>query len=326
MDSKALHTVFETDNARFTDAALALFRVQARENIVYKDYLEALRVDPAGIRDLLNIPFLPIRFFKSHLVTSGQFDPELVFESSGTTGMIPSRHFVRSAGLYEDSFMRGFEIFYGPVKEWCILGLLPSYLEREHSSLVYMVNTLIRKSGHPQSGFFLNDLAGLKQRLFEIEKNGQKTLLIGVSFALLDFALAFPMPLRHTVIMETGGMKGRKKEMLREEVHEMLKRAFGLTEIHAEYGMTELLSQAYSKADGLFYAPPWMRVLVRDDEDPLEISTQGAGAINIIDLANQDSCAFIATDDVGRIYAHGGFEVLGRLDGSDLRGCSLLVV
>lgn len=326
MDSKALHTVFETDNARFTDAALALFRVQARENIVYKDYLEALRVDPAGIRDLLNIPFLPIRFFKSHMVTSGQFDPELVFESSGTTGMIPSRHFVRSAGLYEDSFMRGFEIFYGPVKEWCILGLLPSYLEREHSSLVYMVNTLIRKSGHPQSGFFLNDLAGLKQRLFEIEKNGQKTLLIGVSFALLDFALAFPMPLRHTVIMETGGMKGRKKEMLREEVHEMLKRAFGLTEIHAEYGMTELLSQAYSKADGLFYAPPWMRVLVRDDEDPLEISTQGAGAINIIDLANQDSCAFIATDDVGRIYAHGGFEVLGRLDGSDLRGCSLLVV
>lgn len=247
--------------------------------------------------------------------------------------MAVSRHLVKDAGIYRQSFLTCFEQFYGAAGNWCILGLLPSYLERHHSSLVYMVNELIRQSGHPQSGFYLHDMAALAAMLRQLEDKGQQALLIGVTFALLDFAAAHPMELRHTVIMETGGMKGRRKEITRPEVHTLLQQAFGTKHIHAEYGMTELLSQAYSAGRGIFRCPPWMKVLLRDEEDPFHIlqpnpgSRQALrGAINIIDLANCYSCCFIATDDAGLAYADGSFEVLGRLDHSDIRGCSLLAL
>ena len=320
------HKVFGVKTGDFSAAALDIFRFQARENPVYQSYLQALKVDPATVRTLEQIPFLPVRFFRTHAVMTTRFTPQVVFESSGTTGSASSRHLVRDAELYEHSFFKGFERVYGPVQDYCILGLLPSYLEREHSSLVYMVQQLIRRSGHPRSGFYLQEMAELSELLGELEARGQRTLLLGVTFALLDFAMAFPQPLRHTLLMETGGMKGRRRELLREEVHARLKEAFQVEAVHSEYGMTELLSQAYAERDGLFSCPPWMRVLVREEEDPLNVRTTGSGAINIIDLANLYSCAFIATDDAGKVYPDGRFEVLGRMDGSDLRGCSLLVL
>lgn len=326
MEQPGFHRFFETDKDSFEDAALELFRFQAAENPVYRAYLEALQVSPGQVKSLESIPFLPIRFFKTHPVLTTSFEPVMLFESSGTTGMQTSRHYIRDLSLYEESFTRGFEQRYGPAAGWCILGLLPSYLERGHSSLVYMVDRLIQRSGHPQSGFYLHELEQLAARLIELEKAGQPVLLLGVTYALLDFAAAFPMELKHAVVMETGGMKGRREELVREEVHAQLKNAFGLTSIHSEYGMTELLSQAYSSGEGIFYGPDWMRVLVRDEEDPLTVRREGAGAINIIDLANCYSCAFIATEDAGRVRDDGGFEVLGRMDGSDLRGCSLLIV
>ncbi|MGB3091567.1 MAG: acyl transferase, partial [Chitinophagaceae bacterium] len=249
-----------------------------------------------------------------------------VFESSGTTGSINSKHQVKDLSLYEESFTRGFELFYGAVSEWCVIGLLPSYLERKNSSLVYMVEKLIQLSGHSQSGFYLHEFDRLYETLAALEKKQQKTLLIGVTFALLDFAEKYSLPLQHTVVMETGGMKGRRKEMIRQEVHQLLKTAFQLPVIQAEYGMTELLSQAYSKVDGIFSSPPWMKILVRDEEDPFIVKRTGSGTINVIDLANFYSCSFIATDDVGKVHADGSFEVLGRIDGSDLRGCSLMVI
>lgn len=325
LEQQWFHRIFQTDKESFEDAALELFRFQARENPVYHDYLEALQVPPENVTCLEQIPFLPIRFFKSHAVVTTQFEPVMLFESSGTTGVQSSRHLIKDISLYEQSFIRGFEDRYGPAGNWCILGLLPSYLEKGNSSLVYMVDQLIRRSGHPRGGFYLNEGEKLAGELEQLERMGQQTLLLGVTYALLDFAAAFPIPLKHTIVMETGGMKGRREELLREQVHEILKEAFGLGAIHSEYGMTELLSQAYSKGEGLFYGPGWMRVLVRDEEDPLTVRRTGTGALNIIDLANYYSCAFIATEDAGRVGADGGFEVLGRMDGSDLRGCSLLI-
>jgi hypothetical protein len=323
-----------------------------------------LGIKPGSITTVEQIPFLPIRFFKSHEIKTTAFEPGAIFESSGTSGYINSHHLVKDISLYEDSFTRGFELFYGPVKDYCIIGLLPSYLERKGSSLVYMVEKLINLSEHPQSGFYLDEYEKLFAILNELsartpseEKRQQKTLLIGVTFALLDFAEkyfpdSYREPLRHTIVMETGGMKGRREEMIRQEVHAILKRSFSLDHIHSEYGMTEILSQAYSKGDGIFYCPPWMKIFMRDEEDPLNVQSlvfsreslagsqiQGnrlmtndsrlttlTGAINIIDLANIYSCSFIATDDVGKLYKDGSFEVLGRMDGSDLRGCSLMVV
>ncbi|MBL7737703.1 MAG: acyl transferase [Chitinophagaceae bacterium] len=322
--------IFAIHEGDFEPLALEIFRFQYSNNPVYRAYTDALHIHAAGVDSLTAIPFLPVRFFKSHDVQTTAFTPAAIFESSGTTGSINSRHLVKDTVLYKNSFTRTFELFYGPVQDWCIIGLLPSYLERSSSSLVYMVNELTRLSGHPLSGFYLDEQDKLAETLSSLENKGQKTLLIGVTFALLDLAEKYSMPLKHTVVMETGGMKGRRKEMIRQEVHDVLKRAFQLATIHSEYGMTELLSQAYSKGDGIFQCPPWMKILLRDEEDPLSVrpptSITHQGAINIIDLANVYSCSFIATDDAGRLYGDGSFEVLGRLDNSDLRGCSLMVM
>lgn len=320
------HKIFNGKKDNFVALALDLFAFQYRNNPLYRAYTDALGIKPEGVAQIDQIPFLPVRFFKTHAIKTTEFEPELVFESSGTTGMVSSRHYVKSAALYQESFTKGFEAVYGPVKEWCIIGLLPSYMERGHSSLVYMVDRLIKDSGHLQSGFYLQEYEKLAVLLKELEAQAQKTLVIGVTFALLDFAAQYQLPLQHTILMETGGMKGRRKEMIREEVHTTLRQSFGTAAIHSEYGMTELLSQAYSKGEGIFHCPPWMKVLLRDEEDPLQIKTSGTGIINVIDLANIYSGAFIATDDVGRLYEDGSFEVLGRMDGSDMRGCGLMVV
>ncbi len=315
----------------FDRVCFDLLRFQYHNNLIYKQYVDALRVNITKIEHIHQIPFLPIRFFKTHDVVSTSFVPELCFESSGTTHTINSRHLVKQAGLYQKSFITCFEQFYGAAEDWCIIGLLPSYLERGQSSLVYMVQQLAQKSKHPNSGFYLYDFKKLRDTLEQLELSGQKTLLIGVTFALLDFAAQYPMPLKHTVIMETGGMKGRKKEIVRAEVHEVLMKAFSLGQIHSEYGMTELLSQSYSIGDGLFKAPQWMRVLLRQEDDPLSLKpisniAKTRGLINVIDLANKYSCGFVATDDWGVVRPDGSFEVTGRLDNSDLRGCSLLAV
>ena len=310
----------------FTALALEVFHFQYGNNPVYRLYTDTLGIRPASVRTVTEIPFLPVSFFKTHTIRTTDFEPAIVFESSGTTGTGGSRHEVRDPGLYKKSFTAGFERFYGPVQDWCIIGLLPSYLERSHSSLVLMVHDLIALSGHPDSGFYLYEhdrLAGLLRRL---EAQGQKTLLIGVTFALLDFAEQHTLQLRHTVVMETGGMKGRRKEMTRAELHGFLTQRMGLPVIQAEYGMTELLSQAYSYGNGRFQSPPWMKALIRTEDDPLEVRTAGEGILNIIDLANLYSCSFLATEDIGRLYDDGSFEVSGRVDNSDIRGCSLLVV
>ena len=316
--------IFGVNEMEFEELALEIFRFQYANNSVYAAYVNSLGKNPAQLSHINEIPYLPVRFFKTHEIKTTAFSPELVFESSGTTGSINSRHLVKDASVYQESFNKTFQIFYGDISEWCILGLLPSYLERKNSSLVYMVEHLIAQSDYEESGFYLDDFEKLAYTLQQLEAKGRKTLLIGVTFALLDFAERFPMALQHTVIMETGGMKGRKEEMIREEVHQILKSAFQLPAIHSEYGMTELLSQAFSKDEGRFYTPAWMKILVRDDEDPFLVKASGTGIINIIDLANLYSCSFIATDDAGRLYEDGSFEVLGRVDGSDLRGCSLL--
>jgi len=272
------------------------------------------------------IPFLPISFFKTHRITSFTGEAEKVFTSSGTTGAETSRHYVPDLKLYEESFTRGFRHYYGDPAQYAFLCLLPSYLEREGSSLIYMAQRLIELSGQADSGFFLQAGGKLIETLARREREGLKTILLGVSFALLDFAENHPMALQHTIIMETGGMKGRRRELTRAELHSILQAAFGVAFIHSEYGMTELMSQAYSKGDGRYQCPPWMRVYVRDEDDPFSIHTQGAGLLCIADLANVYSCSFIETADVGRVFADGSFEVLGRMDNSDIRGCSLLVV
>ncbi len=326
MAFKGNDKVFRVNEENFEALALELFHFQRENNPVYAEFLQALKVDPAAVKKITEIPFLPVRFFKSHEIRTTTFQPRAVFESSGTTGSTTSRHYVKDLSLYEESFTRGFENFYGSIKNYCIIGLLPSYLERKNSSLIYMVDKWVQLSGHPQSGFYLDEFGHLAVVLQELEKRKQSTLLVGVTFALLDFAERFSFPLHHTTVMETGGMKGRRNEMIRAEVQDILKRSFHLSSVHSEYGMTELLSQAYSKGEGIFHCPPWMKILMRDEEDPFVVNRSGPGTINIIDLANIYSCSFIATDDVGKLNSDGSFEVLGRVDGSDLRGCSLMVV
>jgi phenylacetate-coenzyme A ligase PaaK-like adenylate-forming protein len=319
--------LFNISSAKeFNELALAIFRYQATNNPVYGEFLRLLQKNPQHVRQISDIPFLPVELFKSKSVVTGNFSPEQVFTSSGTSGTETSRHLVRDSALYRKSYRRGFEHFYGQPKDYCILALLPSYLEREGSSLIDMAQGLITASGHPDSGFYLNDHKKLSEKLQRLEDSGQHNLLIGVSFALLDLAEQFPQHLPNTIIMETGGMKGRRKELTRNELHNQLKQAFGVSTIHSEYGMTELLSQAYSASDGRFKCPPWMQVLVRQRDDPFAFCTGKTGGINVIDLANIDSCSFIATSDLGRVESDGSFEVLGRFDYSDVRGCNLMVV
>ncbi len=311
----------------FKEQALLVFKYQYKANLVYQEFCNHLKINPEQVKDIKDIPFLPIQFFKSHKVISSKHKVEQVFSSSGTTGSITSKHHVTQLAIYEESYLKAFEHFYGNLQEYVILALLPSYLEREGSSLIYMVEDLIKKSKKPESGFYLHNLQELVEKLKILEQRKQKTLLIGVTFALLDLAEQYNIQLENTIVMETGGMKGRRKEMIREEVHSLLKKNFHIAKIHSEYGMTELLSQAYSKGDGIFLAPPWMKVLTRDPEDALSAQRTGStGGINIIDLANIHSCAFIATQDLGKVYADGSFEVLGRFDHSDIRGCNLMVL
>lgn len=314
------------DERQFNDLALKIFNYQAENNPVYKEFLYHLGVNISSVDNYKNIPFLPIEFFKSHKVISGNQDDKKIFHSSGTTGTTRSKHYLKDIKLYENSFMNTFSRFYGDIKNYCVLALLPTYLENESSSLVYMVDQLIQESSHPESGFYLNNIKALALQLKKLDASGQKTILFGVSYALLDLADKFPMQLSHTTIMETGGMKGTRKELTKNELHQYLSKKLGVQKIHSEYGMTELLSQAYSKGGGKFFTPPWMKILIRDTYDPFSLLHQGrSGGINIIDLANIYSCSFIETQDLGKINKDGSFEVLGRFDYSDIRGCNLLV-
>jgi len=315
------------DQETFRAISLKVFLYQARHTPVYGEYLNKLKIDPRRITSLEEIPFLPVEFFKTHTVMAEGQNAEAIFESSGTTAQIPALHRIADVSLYQESFTKGFSRFYGDPKKYCIVALLPSYLQRSGSSLVYMMDHLIGQTEHPESGFYLDNLEKLSLLLRRRNADGQPTLLVGVSYALLDLAERGPLKLKdHIIVMETGGMKGRRQEMVRGELHDALRKAFGLETIHSEYGMTELLSQAYSSGNGLFHTPPWMKVLVRDPNDPFSLVQAGqAGGLNIIDLANLYSCSFIATGDLGKVHPDGGFEILGRFDHSDIRGCNLMV-
>lgn len=315
------------NNAEFEKLALQVFKFQFENNRVYRSFCDLLYKHPAEIKSINDIPFLPIQFFKTREVLSSKAEIHTTFTSSGTTGSETSKHHVTDIDIYNQSFTKGFEQFYGNIEDYVILGLLPSYLERQGSSLIHMVDAMIKTSKHPESGFYLNNLSELKDQLIKLDTEGKKILLIGVSFALLDLVEAFQFQLKNTIIMETGGMKGKRKELIRNELHAILKEGFGVENIHSEYGMTELLSQAYSTGNGIFNCPPWMKVLTRDTEDALTIQSSGkSGGINVIDLANINSCSFIATQDLGRVKIDGSFEVIGRFDSSDIRGCNLMVL
>ncbi len=341
----------------FKQAALSVFNFQVLHNPVYRQYIDSLKINVNSVTSLEKIPFLPVEFFKSHKVLvedtrqeeedrrqkleaikqetqtlNLEHETSKLFTSSGTTGTITSKHYLKDIRVYELSYLKGFEYFYGDIKDYCIIALLPSYLEREGSSLIYMVADLIKKSKHPQSGFYLNNYSELLITLKQLEVSNQKTILLGVSYALLDLAELIEKNrkqkevFKNTLVMETGGMKGKRREMLKEELQALLCSAFGTSVIHSEYGMTELLSQAYSKGGGLFNCPPWMKVMIRETNDPFAfLPPQKTGGINIIDLANINSCSFIATQDLGKLHSADAFEVLGRFDNSDIRGCNLLM-
>jgi len=321
------NTIFNIKNeADFETCAFQTFQYQFENNRTYRSFCDLLYVHPSDITKIEDIPFLPIQFFKSHEIVSNQHPFQETFTSSGTTGSTPSKHLVTDISVYEESYRKGFEYFYGNIENYVVLALLPNYLERKGSSLVYMVNDLIQRSKQPESGFYLHDIKALTEKLVQLDQQGKKVLLIGVSFALLDLIETTQFNLKHTIVMETGGMKGRRKEMIRTELHQQLCEGFGVSEIHSEYGMTELLSQGYSKGDGIFETPPWMKLYTRDPEDALTIQPKGkSGGINVIDLANINSCAFIATQDLGKVHTDETFEILGRFDHSDIRGCNLMV-
>jgi phenylacetate-coenzyme A ligase PaaK-like adenylate-forming protein len=314
-----------SSDQEFEEVAMELFKIQSRENSVYRKYLELIGSCPRKVKRLTDIPCLPVSFFKTHRIVTGDKESKVIFRSSGTGGDTTSRHYIHDPELYKTSFLSSFEMFYGPASGYCILALLPSYLEREDSSLVYMVRHLIEGSSHPESGFYLNDTGTLAARLKRLEEEQADVLLLGVSFALLDLVENHSLQLKKTIMIETGGMKGRRKELTREELHLKLASKTGLKNIHSEYGMTELLSQAWSMAEGKFSPPPWMKVMIRDSYDPFAyVSGNRSGGVNIIDLANIDSCAFLETSDLGRMLPGGKFEILGRFDHSDIRGCNLL--
>ncbi|MEN8857680.1 MAG: acyl transferase [Flavobacteriaceae bacterium] len=311
----------------FKTCALKVFKHQFENNAVYRSFCDLLYIHPSDVKELKEIPFLPIQFFKSHQILSSKESVQEIFTSSGTTGRVTSKHLVTDISWYEKSYLKGFEYFYGNIEDYTILALLPNYLEREGSSLIYMVDDLIKKSKKSASGFYLNDLRKLSIELTHLNKNNKKTLLIGVTYALLDLIEQQEFQLKNTIIMETGGMKGRRKELIRDQLHEILCEGLGVTEIHSEYGMTELLSQGYSKGNGIFNCPPWMKIFTRDTEDALTIfENSKTGGLNVIDLANYNSCSFIATQDLGKVNPNGNFEVLGRFDHSDIRGCNLMVM
>jgi phenylacetate-coenzyme A ligase PaaK-like adenylate-forming protein len=320
--------IFTISNQKqFEKIALKVFRFQYENNVVYRTFCDYLKTNPQKVKSLTQIPFLPIQFFKSHDVVSSPNPAQVTFTSSGTTGMITSRHIVTDVSLYEESYRKGFSEFYGNIEDYVVLALLPSYLERDGSSLIYMVEDLIKLSNRPESGFYLHNHEELTQKLIELDQSGQNTILIGVTYALLDLIEKNSFKLQNTIIMETGGMKGKRKEMIREELHKELCEGFGVSAIHSEYGMTELLSQAYSLGEGIFECPSWIQVLIRDTEDALTYVKEGkTGGINVIDLANINSCSFIATQDLGKKYPNNSFEVLGRFDNSDIRGCNLMVL
>jgi len=319
--------IFSIKNCNeFDEITLEIFRYQYENNLIYHDFLVSLGKSAYELTDNRNIPFLPIEFFRNHRVISGDLPVEMIFESSGTTGVTPGKHFINDLALYEESFLRSFKLFYGDPAEYLIMALLPSYSERGSSSLVYMADNLIRKSQYSDSGFYKENIEELIETIIKVRVNKTKIILLGVSFALLDLAENYSIDLSGVIVMETGGMKGRRKELTRSELHSILKEKLNITSVHSEYGMTELLSQAYSKGNGKFYCPPWMKILIRDPQDPLSFFDKPGhtGGINVIDLANINSCSFIATGDLGKLHDDGGFEVLGRFDNSDIRGCNLM--
>lgn len=324
MDTHAIFNI--QDDIEFNDCCLQTFHYQITNCEIYRYYVQYIGVDPQHVKHYTQIPFLPIELFKSQRILASGRVPQVTFSSSGTTGMITSKHEVANVAIYETSFRKAFEAFYGNPADIAILALLPSYLERSGSSLIYMVDDLIKQSRQPASGYFLYNHQDLANTLAKLSAEKTETVLFGVTYALLDFAEQYKVDFPSLVIMETGGMKGKRKEMIREEVHEILCKAFHVPSIHSEYGMTELLSQGYSTGNGIFKCPNWLKILVRDTNDPLSLLTDAkTGAINVIDLANIYSCSFIATQDLGKIYPDGSFEVLGRFDQSDIRGCNLLV-
>ena len=325
MQSKDIFNI--TSQKQFDKLALKVFRFQHENNKVYREFCDFLNTNPQHVKTIQQIPFLPIQFFKSHEVISSTDVIQEIFTSSGTTGMITSKHLVTDISIYEESFRNAFSEFYGNIEDYSVLALLPSYLERDGSSLIYMVNDLIERSNNEHSGFYLNNYDDLIRKLISLDSSGQNVLLIGVTYALLDLIEKQNFNLKNTIIMETGGMKGKRKEMIREELHGNLTKGFGVENIHSEYGMTELLSQAYSFGKGIFECPNWMQILIRDTEDALSYVEYGKnGGINVIDLANINSCSFIATQDLGKKQSNNSFEILGRFENSDIRGCNLMVM
>lgn len=319
--------IFDIKNhSEFKKQCLDIYNFQYENNMVYKSYCNMICEDPTDVNEINKIPFLPISFFKTKKILSTD-NFEKVFYSSGTTTNSRSKHFISSLKLYQKSFINNFKLNYSDITQYTILALLPNYYDNKNSSLIYMIEKLIKLSKSKESGFFLEDYINLSKKLIELDtKKERKTILIGVPYALLDMIDFNQFQLNNTIIMETGGMKGRRKEMVRTELHEKLKRGFGVSKIHSEYGMTELLSQAYSKGDGVFKTPSWMKVIIRDINDAQNLDfNKKSGAINIIDLANYNSCSFIATDDMGKYINDNEFELIGRVDNSDIRGCNLLV-
>ena len=322
----AAENIFNITNDSFEESALEVFRFQYENNKVYQAFCNGIRRTPEQVNSIYTIPFLPVEFFKTHRIVSVNTNPEVVFTSSGTTGSITSKHEVTDLAVYDRSLKEGFQFAYGNPEEWTFLFLLPGYMDREGSSLVYMAEKLRLMSASKSSGFYLRNHEELNEQLLLLRNTNQKVMLLGVTYALLDHAEKFPIQFPQLTVMETGGMKGKRKEMTREELHSVLAPAFGVNAIHSEYGMTELLSQAYSKGHGIYSCPPWMKIQIRETHDPFSIAATGkTGGINIIDLANINSCSFISTSDLGKVHSDGKFEVLGRFDHSDLRGCNLMV-
>lgn len=317
--------MYAVNDSNFEDIAIRLFRFQAENNPVYKQYLRNLNVKPTRIERLFEVPFLPISFFKTQKIQTGIWIPEAEFRSSGTTGLQTSRHLVANLEFYLKHSVKTFERFYGSLQQYHILAMLPAYLERKGSSLIAMIDHFIRSSESEHSGFYLYNHSELVQKIEALQSGSRKLLVWGVSFALLDLAEKFEIDLSKAIVMETGGMKGRRQEITRHELHAFLNQRFNTSVIHSEYGMTELMSQAYSQGLGYYNLPPWMKVMHREINDPFNYLEGRAGVINVVDLANFTTCAFVETQDLGKSIENGQFEILGRMDNSDMRGCNLLV-